>query len=166
MKTLKLNIGDVILVENMKVQCVLGSCGDCYFLTIGACTYGCVDEDRKQICFKKYDEKEDKMKKNRTDIDIPYHDVGDVFEYKGVKLEVVEAEPDDDCDSCYFGSVSDQCNETYCSAYNRQDDTDINYVEVKDEPMEQNDDEKEDKMKNEKELAFRNCIKTFKESKC
>ena len=46
--------------------------------------------------------------------------VGEIFEYEGIKLEVVETE-DFSCHDCYFLTLRCECSQQLCMFYNRKD---------------------------------------------
>ena len=52
------------------------------------------------------------------------HKIGKIFEYKGIKLKVVETESYS-CRNCYFLNLGDECNLQRCMRSEREDRKDV-----------------------------------------
>ena len=66
--------------------------------------------------------------------------VGEVFDFKGVKLQVKDTGDSCFCYGCYFYGLNCQCDETHytnqtgeCFHIRRNDDNNVIFVEVKDD---------------------------------
>ena len=64
--------------------------------------------------------------------------IGEVFDFKGVKLQVKDTGCKASCDGCYFYGLTCQCDETHyknqtgeCFHIRRNDDNNVIFVEVK-----------------------------------
>lgn len=55
--------------------------------------------------------------------------VGEIFEYEGIKLEVVETE-DFSCHGCYFLTLRRECSKQLCMRYNRKDKKNVVFKSV------------------------------------
>lgn len=121
----------------------LGSCEHCYFEKedcsrfrsfIGICT--CKERsDKKDVIFVEVQEQQDEEIKERK--------VGEIFEYQGKKLKVVETK-DSTCHNCYFADGDCDCDYEntrkvlgVCLSETRTDKKPVIFVEVKKEPEEQ-----------------------------
>ena len=67
-------------------------------------------------------------------------EVGEVFDFKGVKLEVKIPYKKDCCDGCHFDNIEYSCDSSECDIYVgycygpfRSDGKNVIFVEVKDE---------------------------------
>ena len=66
-------------------------------------------------------------------IDISYHEIGDVFDYEGTKLKVVplpNSYEDLDCTGCLFKGFGSACNAANCSKHSRADGRSVIYQET------------------------------------
>lgn len=60
------------------------------------------------------------------------HKIGDIFEYKDVKLKCIEYYPNDNyCNDCYFYQWNSLCAKQKCTSYQRKDKTDVMFIQVK-----------------------------------
>ena len=56
-------------------------------------------------------------------------EVGEIFEYEGIKLEVVETE-DFSCNGCYFLTLRCGCSKQLCMCYNRKDKKNVIFQSI------------------------------------
>ena len=65
-----------------------------------------------------------------------YHEIGEIFDYKGVKLKVCKSGM---CDNCYFeGSLGSKCYYMKCGSQTRRDGNEVIYKQVSDNALEKN----------------------------
>lgn len=55
--------------------------------------------------------------------------IGEVFEYEGIKLKVVETE-DYSCRGCYFLDLGDKCWQQHCMRFDRKDKKNVIFQTV------------------------------------
>ena len=55
--------------------------------------------------------------------------IGEVFEYEGIKLKVIETE-DYSCFGCYFKSLRDKCWQQHCMRFDRKDKKNVIFQTV------------------------------------
>lgn len=91
--------------------------------------------------------------------------IGEVFEYEGEKLKVVDAETEKDCRNCFF--YNDCCCSKIeritgeCIKSNRTDNKPVIFVEVKEEPEEQPQEQEEQPQKLNLCEVLRYCPEGF-----
>lgn len=56
-------------------------------------------------------------------------EVGEIFEYEGIKLEVVETE-DSSCRGCYFLDLRYKCRQQLCMRFPRKDRKNVVFKSV------------------------------------
>ena len=138
-------IGETFEFEGKKLQVKEseeGSCNFCFFnaecknrnLHVSGACDGAWREDGKNVIFVEVQEQPQETEEGKE------RKVGEVFEYEGKKLKVVETEKDS-CDNCYFFKDDDcevsskECGA--CLSETRTDNKPVIFVEVKEEPEEQ-----------------------------
>ena len=57
--------------------------------------------------------------------------LGEVFEFNGVKLETIRKDMRLRCERCYFNDFDDFCDNISCMWYERTDEEDVVFREIK-----------------------------------
>ena len=147
-------IGEVFEYQGKKLQVKAnsnGGCEGCIFnvrctrgikSVTGCCTSGYRD-DKKNVIFvevKEQPQKETEEPKERK--------IGEVFEYQGKKLKVVQTEGST-CYNCYFANRDCDCENTRkvlgaCVRETRSDNKPVIFVEVEEEAEEQQQEEQKE----------------------